>query len=247
MTTSLNCPNCAAPLQVREGQTVALCLYCGSSIQLAAGVLPQPIEQRELTADVLQHINQLLLDGHRAEARALYAQHAGVSATEAREAIDTLAQQLTRRTLLRQPINNLGLGLLAGYTLIGLLAVIWGVTNNSWLIALLGAGWIGWNWLVFIPATIIRWRYERGQVAPARVQKMVWLGEMTVRGRPVTAARLWLEVRPAGQPSFQMERNVILRRSSVEQLSTGSTIEVRCQPERCDAIPVTPLKIITAS
>jgi hypothetical protein len=246
MSTSLNCPNCAAPLQVREGQTVALCLYCGSSIQLAAGVLPQPIEQRELTADVLQQINQLLLEGRRADAITLYTQHAGVSAAAAREAIDNLAQQLTRRTLLRQPINNLGLALLASYTLIGLVALIWGLTNNSWFVALLGAGWIGWNWLVFIPATVIRWRYERGQPAPARVQQLVRLGEMTVRGQPVTAARLWLEVRPADQPPFQMERNVVLRRESAEKLTTGSTIEVRCQPDRREAIPVTPLTIIAA-
>jgi hypothetical protein len=247
MTTSLNCPNCAAPLKVREGQTVALCVYCGSSIQLtAAGAAPRPIEQSELTPDILQQINQLLLDGRRAEALALYSQHAGVSATAAREAIDNLAQQLTRRTLLRQPINNLGLALLAGYTLIGLIAVSWGLSNGSWLIVLLGAGWIGWNWLVFIPATIIRWRYERGQVAPARVQKIVWLGEMTVRGQSVTAARLWLEVRPAGHPAFPMERNVMLRRESVEQLATGSTVEVRCQPDRHEAIPVMPLKIIAA-
>jgi hypothetical protein len=60
----------------------------------------------------------------------------------------------------------------------------------------------------------------------------------------VSAVRLWLEVRPAGQPDFQMERNVILRRSSLEQISTGSLLEVRCQPDRLEAIPTAPLKII---
>ncbi len=100
MTKSLNCPNCAAPLQVRELQTVALCVYCGSSIKLdAAGVAPQPIEQRELTPEVLSQVNQLLLDGRRAEAVTLYQQQAGVTGAEAREAIDNLATQLTRRTL----------------------------------------------------------------------------------------------------------------------------------------------------
>jgi hypothetical protein len=248
MLKSLNCPNCAAPLNVREQQLVALCVYCGSSIKLdAAGAAAHPIAQRELTADMLQHLNQLLLDGRRADAIALYAQHAGVPATEARDAIDNLAKQLTRRTLLRQPINNLGLVLLAVYTLIGLAALIWGLTHDSWLIALLGAGWIVWNWLVFIPATVIRWRYETGEAAPARVQKMVLLGGMTVRGQPVTAARLWLEVHPAGQPPFQMERNVILRSESVERLAAASIIEVRCQPDRNDAIPVTPLKIVETS
>jgi hypothetical protein len=245
MARSLNCPNCAAPLQVREQQTVALCVYCGSSIQIdAAGAAPQAIEQRELTPDVLSQVNQLLLDGRRTEAVTLYQQQAAVSAAEAYEAIDNLAAQLTRRTMLRQPVNNLGIAMLVAFTLIGLVAVIWGVTNNSWLIAALGAGWIIWNGLVFLPATVVRWRYETGQVAPAHVQKMVRLGDMKVRGQPVAAARLWLEVRPAGQSVFQMERNVILRRESLECLTAGSLIEVRCHPDRHEAIPVTPLKII---
>ena len=248
MPQSLNCPNCAAPLRVREGQTIALCVYCGSSLKLdVGGITPQPIAQRELTPDSMQQINQLLLDGRRTEAVTLYQQHSGVSAAEAREAIDHLATQLTRRTMLRQPINNLGIILLLAFTFVGLIALIWGVTNNSWLIVALSAGWIIWNWLVFVPAALVRWRYETGQAALARVQKMVRLGEMTVRGQPVTAARLWLEVRPNSHPPYQMERNVILRRASVEQLSTGSTIEVRCHPDRHEAIPVTPLKIVEAS
>jgi hypothetical protein len=109
---------------------------------------------------------------------------------------------------------------------------------------LLGAAWIVWHWAVFLPATIMRWRYESGQVASARVQKMVRLGDIRVRGQPVSAVRLWLEVRPEHQPFFQAERNVILRRESLEKLSVGSTIEVRCRPDRVDAIPTAPLKII---
>jgi hypothetical protein len=245
MIKSLNCPNCAAPLQVREQQTVALCVYCGSSIKIdAGGVVPQPIEQRELTPEILSQVNQLLLNGRRGEAQLLYQQQAGVTAAEARETIDNLATQLTRRTLGFQPITNLGIFLFAAFTIIGLGAVIWGFANRSWLIVLLGAGWLIWHWLIFFPATIMRWRYETGQTAPARVQKMVRLGDITVRGQPVSAVRLWLEVCPTTRPTFQMERNVILRQSSLEQLSSGSTIEVRCQPDRDEAIPVVPLKII---
>ena len=245
MTRSLNCPNCAAPLRVREHQAVALCVYCGSSIKIdATGIAPQPIEQRELTPDVRNQINQLLLDGRRSEAVALYQQQAGVTTAEAREAIDNLATQLTRRTLALQPITNLGIGLFIGFTVIGLGALAWGLANSSWLVMLLGAGWLIWHWLIFFPAALMRWRYETGQVAPARVQKMIRLGNITVRGQPVSAVRLWLEVQAVGQPAYQAERNVILRQSSLEQLSTGSTIEVRCHPDRHEAIPTAPLKII---
>jgi hypothetical protein len=247
MTTSLNCPNCAAPLKVRENQAIALCVYCGSGIQIdAGGTAPQPIEQRELTPEVLSQVNQLLLDGRRAEAVALYQQQVGVTGAEAHEAIDNLAKQLTRRTLLRQQISNLGIGLFVAFTIIGLGALWWGIANNSWLVILLGAGWIIWHWLVFLPAARVRWQYETGQAAPACVQKMVRLGEMKVRSQLVTAARLWLEVRPQAGPAFQVERNVILRRESLEQLSTGSLLEVRCHPDQEEAIPVVPLKFVEA-
>lgn len=247
MLKSLNCPNCAAPLQVRERQTVALCVYCGSSLKLEAeGVTPQPIEQRELTPEMLQQINQLLLDGRRADALALYVQWAGVTPAEAGEAIDNLATQLTRRTMLRQPITNLGIGVFVVFTAIGLAALFWGLTNSSWLVSLLSSGWIIWHWLVFFPALRVRWQYETGQAAPALVRKMIPLGEMKVRGEMVSAMRLWLEVQPEGRPVYQTERNVILRRSSLEQLATGSLIEVRSRSDRGEAIPVAPLKIVEA-
>jgi hypothetical protein len=247
MPKSFNCPNCAAPLPVRERQTVALCVYCGSSLKLEAeGVVPQPSGQRELTPEVLQQINQLLLDGHRAAALALYLQQAGVTPAEAGEAIDNLATQLTRRTLTRQPITNLGIGLVIGFTAIGLGALVWGLTNQSWLVGLLGAGLIVWYWLIFFQALRVRWHYETGQVAPALVRKMILLGEMKVRGETVSAMRLWLEVRPADQPVYQAERTVILRPASLERLSTGSIIEVKSRPDRGEAIPVIPLKIVEA-
>lgn len=151
---SLNCPNCGAPLQAREHQTVALCVYCGSSIKVdVGGAAPQPIEQRELTPEILGQVNQLLLDGRRVEAVALYRQQSGVTEAEAREAIGNLAAQLTRRTLLRQPITNLGIGMFLAFTVIGLGALAWGLSHNSWLVVLLGAGWLIWHWLVFFPAT----------------------------------------------------------------------------------------------
>jgi hypothetical protein len=233
---------------VRERQTVALCVYCGSSLKIEAdGVKPPPSDRRGLTPEVFSEINQLLLDGRRAEATAIYIQHADVTPAEAREAIDNLAAQLTRRTLLRQPISNRGIGIVVLFNAIGLGALLWGLAQNSWLVGMLGAGWILWQWLAFLPAMRVRWQYETGQAAPARVQKMVRLGEMTVRGQPVSAVRLWLEVRPDDQPIFQVERNVILRRESLDRLSAGSVIAVRCQPDRNEAIPVTPLKIVASA
>ncbi|CAG0937282.1 hypothetical protein TFLX_06205 [Thermoflexales bacterium] len=247
MPKSLNCPNCAAPLQVRERQTVALCVYCGSSLKLESeGGMPQPSEQRELTAEVLQQINQLLLDGRRAAAITLYVQEAGVTQTAASEAIDNLATQLTRRTMLRQPISNLGIAIVLGLSGLGLAAFWWGATNANVLIALVGAGWAALQWLAFLPGLVTRWQYETGQAAPAVVRKLIPLGEMKVRGERVSAMRLWLEVRPAGGPVYQAERNVILRQSSLAQLATGSIIEVRGRPDRREAIPVAPLKIVEA-
>jgi hypothetical protein len=127
---------------------------------------------------------------------------------------------------------------------VGLAALWWGVTSGNTLIAIVGAGWAALQWLAFWPGLAVRGKYETGQAAPAVVRKMISLGEMKVRGEIVAAVRLWLEVRPDGQPVYQTERNVILRRPSLERLSTGSTIEVRCHPSKQEAIPVAPLKLM---
>ena len=245
---SLNCPNCAAPLSVREQQTMALCVYCGSSIRLDAGnASPQALELRELTPEVLSQVNQLLLDGKRAAAIELYRQQANMTNAEASEAIDNLAKQMTSRTISRQPVSNMGILMLMAFSAIGLGAVWWGVTHDSWLVALLGGGWALLQWVVFFPGLKARWFYETGQVAAASVKKLVHLGDVTVRGKPAAAVRLWLEVRPANQAPFQVERNMMMWRYSFEQLAPGVLIEVRCKPDRGEAIPTLPLKVLDAA
>ncbi len=245
MPHSLNCPNCAAPLQVRERQTVALCVYCGSSVKIEVdGSKPHSIEQRELTADVLRQINQLLLDGKRAEAVAIYRQQAGVTNDEAAEAIDNLAKQMTRRTMGQQPISNAGILILVVFSAVGIGALVWGITNNSWLVALLGAGWALLQGFAFFPAMRVRWFYETGEAAPAVVQKMIALGEIMVRGEKVSAVRLWLEVHPSGHTPFHLERNVIMRQHSLEQLAPGIVVEVKCKADRGKAIPTAPIKVL---
>jgi hypothetical protein len=245
MVKSLNCPNCAAPLSVGERQTIALCVYCGSSIRFETdGAQPQPIERRELTSEALNQVNQLLLDGKRAGAIELYRQQADVSNAEAHEAIDNLAKQLTRRTISRQPVSNMGILMLAVFSAVGLGAMWWGVTHDSWLAALLGGGWALLQWVVFFQGLKARWFYETGQITAASVRKLVHLGDVTVRGKPAAAVRLWLEVRPAHQAPFQVERNMMMWRYSLEQLAPDVLIEVRCKPDRGEAIPTLPLKVL---
>jgi hypothetical protein len=245
MVKSLNCPNCAAPLNVREQQTIALCVYCGSSIRLDIGdAQPQAIEQRELTPEVLSQVNQMLLDGKRAAAIELYRQQANVTDAEATEAIENLAKQMTRRTISQQPISNMGIIMLVVFSAVGLAAVWWGIAHDSWLAAIIGAGWAVLQWVVFSRGLQARWFYETALPATASVKKMVHLGDIVVRGKPAAAVRLWLEVRPSNQAPFYVERNMMMWRYSFEQLSPGVLIEVRCKPDRGEAIPTLPLKVV---
>ena len=244
MLKSLNCPNCAAPLPVGERQVIALCAYCGSSLKIEAdGAQPQPLEQRELTPEALRQINQLLMDGKRAAAIEFYRHQTNLPQAEAATAIKQLAQQLTRRTINRQPVSNVGILLLTAFSAIGVGAVWWGVTHDSWLVMLIGGGWALLQWVVFIPGLQARWFYETGQPTAASVKQLVHLGDVVVRGKPASAVRLWLEVRPAGRTPFQVERNMMMWQYSLEQLAAGTLIEVRCKPERGEAIPTIPLKV----
>ena len=64
---ALNCPNCAAPLQVEANQSLALCLYCNASVRITypAGHQPQPAADPAVQTETIEQVKQLLLAGRQ--------------------------------------------------------------------------------------------------------------------------------------------------------------------------------------
>jgi len=244
---SLNCPSCAAPLHVSERQTVALCVYCGSSIKIdAGGATPAPRVAGAITPEMLDQIKQLVLDDRRSDAIQLYQQQTGLGAAEAAEAVSNLSGQLTRRALLEQPIANRGLVLVAVLVATGCAAIVWGIANQSWAAMLIGAIAIVFQLGAFGQAIRVRYLLERGEAAPAAIQKVSRLGELPVRGQPqpVQILRLWLEARPRGRPAFHAEKNIATSLTNLAIFKPGVVIEVKYDARSGRVVPVVPTKVL---
>jgi hypothetical protein len=222
-----------------------LCLYCGSTVvQRADAATPSASETPTLQPDVLDELKQYLLDGRSAEALRLYQEKTGATAAEASETLAELSKQLVSGTLVAQPLSNIGCLFVGGVEVLGLIVLIWSWQNNLGWVAGLAAAVMVFHTLAFARGLRTRLLYELGQPAPAVVQKFVRLGELKVKTEPepVQAVRVWLEVRPAGRPTFPVEKNLMMRRPAFEQLRTGLALEVRVRGE--SVIPTAPLKIL---
>lgn len=246
---SLKCPNCAAPLHLGAGQRRTLCLYCGSTVYFNEGEpAVQPQTTPELPPAALDQIKQLLVDGRRVEALHFYQQQAGVTEAEAAATLDNLIKSMTRRALLEQPISTLGLLIVFGVDVACLAALLWGLLNGNWLVVAIAVVALLFESLTFVSAIRARILQEFGAAAPALVRKFIRLGEIKLRGEPepTPIVRLWLEVRPSEQSPFQVEKNVVIRKQSLERLEPGVLIEVRYNRSG-HVVPVAPMIILGMS
>jgi ribosomal protein S27AE len=241
---SLNCPNCSAPLRLADRQNRVLCVYCGSTIVLETGA-PEARASFELPPDVLDQLKQMLLDGRKLEAIHLYQQRAGVTEAEALETLNNLIGDLTRRTVVQQPMSNAGMLFYVSVDAALTLFVVWAYLNENWLAFGVALALMLLHSLAFAAGVLARVRYELGAPAPARVHKFARVGEIRLRGQPepVQIVRLWLEVRPPNQPAFQAEKNVAIRKPSFDQLQPGVVIEVRHNHSGY-VFPTLPMKVL---
>lgn len=240
---SLACPSCSAPLQFENGQQRTLCLYCGSTIQAERATSAVTFT---LPEDVHLQLKQLVIDGRQAEAIELYRQRANVTQTEAAQTLSRLVADLTRRTLVQQPLSNFGLALVFLIDSLGAVIMLWGLMNENYWAVALGIGAIVIESMVFA-AAIYAWIIHRfGRAAPAVVRRFTRLGEIKVRGQaqPLPVVRLWLEVQPANQTAFQVESNIVAKPQTYAQLRPGLSIEVKHNGAG-RVIPTAPMKILT--
>ncbi|MGQ0602448.1 MAG: hypothetical protein ACT4QE_12235 [Anaerolineales bacterium] len=193
-----------------------------------------------------EQLKQLVVDGRQTEAIELYRQRANVTEAEALATLNGVIHDLTRRTLVQQPLSNFGLGLMMTIDAIGAAVILWGLSNDVWWGLPLGIGIIVVESAAFAAAIYARVVQQFGETAPAVVRRFTRLGELKLRGQsePVPVVRLWLEVQPAGQPAFQAERNIVAKPHSYAQLRPGVVIEVK-HNRAGHVIPTTPMKVLT--
>jgi hypothetical protein len=231
---ALNCPNCAAPLQVEASQSLTVCLYCNASVRITypAGHAPQPAADPTIPPDTIEQIKQLLLAGRQPEALLLYREKSGASEAEAAQAIRNLGQQITAHIVTGQQLSYFGL-LLVGLALLALLAgLITAVTGALPPVAAIAMIIPGlFILLIYGRALLASLRYVRAQTAPAAVLRLAPIGQFTGRGGTVHTFRLLLEVRPANAPPFQAQMSLPVRAGSLAKLHENTIIEVKYLPQ----------------
>lgn len=226
---ALSCPKCGAPLHLEAGQTLAVCLYCNSTVRVQAPA--QASVDRALAGADLEAVKKLLAAGRRAEALAAYRQMTGADQAEAEAAVENLGRQVTAAVLYRQLLRPLGIGIFLALTVV--LAAALGGWLAGWLnpwLALAVGMLAAWQWVFFIGPLVRTVRYWRAPVAEAVTLKLAPIGVFQRAGEDVHAFRVWLEVRPAGGAPFRAEIQLPVRESNLARAREGALLRVKYFP-----------------
>ena len=257
--TSIDCPNCGAPVPVAERQAAAICIYCNASLRLAAAQAASgsgsaagapaeaPASVSDVDPQVAAQVKQMVVDGQRAEAVKLYAQQAGLSEAEAEAAVDRIITGVLMEMTQHLPLNLggtlVGLGLMAACAALAAWA-IWRAANGQpaallWVLPALAAlaGLLLW----FVPKAVSGYVADMGRLGQARVLRLAIIRpELRPGGTLVT---LWMEIQPAeGGPTFRDQETILVRNASLPKLQPGSLIRVRYSPKMPDRVfPTSPI------
>jgi hypothetical protein len=236
---ALNCPNCAAPLQVEANQSLTVCLYCNASVRITypAGHAPQPAADPTVQPDTIEQIKQLLLAGRQPEALLLYREKTRATEAEAVQAIGNLGQQISAHIVTGQQLSYFGVLLVT----VGLLALVGGlltaVTRTLPFVATIVMIVPGlFILLVYGRAFFASLRYVRAHTAPAAVLRVAPIGQVSTRNGSIHTFRLLLEVRPDNAPPFQAQMNLPIRASSLAKLHENTILQVKYLPGDPDSV-----------
>ena len=97
MTTySLNCPNCGAPLELIQYQSIAICVYCNSSVQILIKQDSPPVITKipEISSEVVNEVKRLIIMGSATKAVEYYSKQSGLSLNEAYAAINAIKKTI---------------------------------------------------------------------------------------------------------------------------------------------------------
>jgi hypothetical protein len=232
MLTTLNCPNCDAPIQAPEGYTHTVCLYCNSIIHVQPDdSRPAVVENRLVGAD-MQAIKQLLLEDRREDALQLYLETTGAGEAVARETIQGLERQVSVDVMRNQQLTSKDIWYVGLYCVIFLVAVIAGVARQIHpLLALVLAAFIAWQLFVLSPSIRLWLRFRQAIGAQAIILKAAQVGKVKTRIGRAYAMKLLAEVHPPAGTPYRVELLLPVRETSLGQIQPGSKFHVKYLPE----------------
>lgn len=232
MLTTLNCPNCGAPLQVDEGRTYTVCLYCNSTVRIQPDdSRPSVLENTLVEAD-MRTLKQWLLAGRRSDALQLYMETSGADEAVARQAIQDLERQISVDVIRNQQLTRKGLWYVGLYGVVFLVAVLAGLTGQIYpLLALALAALTAWQLWVLLPSIRLSLRYRDAISATATILKTARVAEIKARTGKLYAVKLLVEVHPPEGEPYQGQLLLPVQEASLEQTQPGDRLHVKYLPD----------------
>lgn len=247
----VTCPNCGAPIGIREGLLVAICIFCNASLRVepTSSTGPTPtLAAGNVPPEAIERVKQLLLDGQREVAVDHYAEVAGVPRPDAEAAVDQVFLGSYFQLVRHCPIALVGvfayLGLAGLGAAVALLAGAAAPESPAlWLVVALGSAF-GlrrlWSLARHLRSTFVCSFGSRGR---GRILKSAVV--RSIPKRETNIAVVVFEVTPDdGTPPFVDQETLMLGARSTELLVAGNTVRVRFDRGRALVFPSTPVEVL---
>ncbi|HEU4532817.1 MAG TPA: hypothetical protein VFS00_01820 [Polyangiaceae bacterium] len=253
LVSMASCPNCGAPLSVEAGRRNVICIFCNTSLLVerpAAGAVVAQLRPQGVSKDDIERVKQLLVDGRRAEAVALYARAAGVPEEEAERAVENVFLSAYWTLVRHLPINAFGF-LLHGVPIgAGAGLAAWAATEAPeapayFVLVALGGLLAAWQLVTLwrhLASTLVA---AFGALGRARVLRRAVVREVKERqGFFIVVA---FEVVPDdGSPAFIDQETLFVGEASLHKLAPGNVVRVRFDGARQHVFPTSPVTVLAA-
>jgi hypothetical protein len=246
------CPNCGAPISGKQPARHAICLYCNVSLTLtspAAGSAPATFAAQAVAGEDVERVKQLVFDGKRDDAIALYAQLALVSREEAERAVENLLFSSYLELTQHLPIGALGVVFHLVWIALATGLAAWGAAHVSQSLGYAVPAVLGG--LLALYRTYMLLRHLRATYT----HQFGALGRGRVLRRAVVRYRkerddYWIlvlfEVTPDdGSASFMDQETLFVGSPSFAKLAPGNVVRVRYDGAREHVYPSAPVTVIS--
>ncbi len=259
MTSSLSmitCPNCGAPHSLAPDRRVVVCIYCNTSLLVgtttSTATNAAPVSAQPVSKEDIERVKQLLVDGRREQAVALYAQLASVTHKDAEEALDAVVVSSYFALTRALPMNAIGFVAYAVFIAAGLGLAWWSAMKGlsespAWFVAtvagILFAVTRAVNCARHLRSTLV---HSFGALGRGRVMRRSVLREMKANDSYLLA--VMFEVTPDdGSATFVDQENLLIKASSLSKLDAGNVVRVRFDAARAHVFPTAPMEVIGRS
>jgi uncharacterized Zn finger protein (UPF0148 family) len=227
---ALTCPNCGAPLNLKQGEEITFCQYCNSNVRIS-----KHEETDEHTAtharidhEIINNIRQLILEGKKAEAVEMYQNAAHIGKEEAERAIESVEKALTNLIILNRPLSAKGIffaSLFLVIIILSLYALSFGAAKGTFAAVLF------WATLIFFAVTFLSlWRsiaatikYFPRKWVKATILKFVMISQK----KKFSFFKVLLDIKKPDGLSFRAETNIMMKTENNAKLQEGKTIDVK--------------------